>query len=238
VIKGFTSLLAGFNKLLSEQVLRSILWRIALFLFVLMLAVTVGVYGLAEYIAGLWMPEGDAWYWQVLSWMVWVMAILLALFTGAISFTVLGSIAVAPWLETLAVRAEALHSGVALSDPDGGWLRPMMSSLSNAVRPLLGLLLMGLLALAVIWLPLVGQLVAMLIWGYAGIRFLNFELLDVPATRRGWDYPRRKAALGGRPFFWLGFGGLGMALMVIPGINLLVLPAAVVALSSVLPTED
>jgi len=238
MIKGFASLLAGFNKLLSEEVLRSVLWRIALFLFVLMLAVTAGVYGLAEYIAGLWLPEGDAWYWQVLSWMVWFMAILLALFTGAISFTVLGSIAVAPWLETLAVRAEALHSGVALSDPDGGWLRPMMSSLSNAVRPLIGLLLMGLLALAVLWLPLVGQVAAMLIWGYAGIRFLNFELLDVPATRRGWDYARRKAALGGQPFFWLGFGGLGMALMVIPGINLLVLPAAVVALSSALPTQD
>jgi len=238
VIKGFTSLLAGFNKLLSEEVLRSILWRIALLLFVLMLVVTAGVYGLAEYIAGLWLPEGDAWYWQVLSWMVWFVSILLALFTGAISFTVLGSIAVAPWLEVLAVRAEGLHLGRALPDPDGGWLRPMMSSLSNAVRPLIGLLLMGLLALAVIWLPLVGQLAAMLIWGYAGIRFLNFELLDVPATRRDWDYSRRKAALAGQQFFWLGFGGLGMALMVIPGINLLVLPAAVVALSSALPTED
>ncbi len=236
MIKGMSSLLGGFAKLLAEEVLRSILWRIVLLLFVLMLAVSIGVYGLAEYLAGLWLPAGDAWYWQILSWLVWLLAILLALFTGAVSFTVLGSIAVAPWLEVLAVRAEGLHLGRALPDPEGGWLRPVMHSLSNVVRPLVGLLLMGLLALAVIWVPLVGQVAAMLIWGYAGIRFLNFELLDVPATRRAWDYSRRKDAFSKDRFFWLGFGGSAMALLLLPVINLLVLPAAVVALSQILPT--
>ena len=236
MFKGVTSLLSGFSKLLTEQVLRSILWRIVLMLFVLMLAVSFGVYGLAEYLAGLWLPVGDAWYWQILSWFVWLLVVLLALFTGAVSFTVLGSVAVAPWLEVLAVRAEGLHLGRVLPDPEGGWLRPVMHSLSNAVRPLVGLLLMGLLALAVIWVPLVGQVAAMLIWGYAGIRFLNFELLDVPATRRAWDDCRRKAALTEARFFWLGFGGSAMGLMLLPVVNLLVLPAAVVALSQTLPT--
>ena len=238
MINGAASLFGGFSKLLGEAALRSVLWRIVLLLFVLMLAVGAGVYGLAEHLAGLWLPAGDAWYWQALSWLVWLLAVLLALFTGAVSFTVLGSVAVAPWLDILAARAEALHAGVPLSDPDGGWLRPVVQGLANAVRPLVGLLLMGLLALAVIWLPLVGQVAAMLIWGYAGIRFLNFELLDVPASRRGWDFSRRKAALAGQPLFWFGFGGFAMALMLLPLINLLVLPAAVVALSGTLPAGE
>jgi len=235
MIKGAASLLDGFNRLFAEASLRSVLWRIVLMLFVLMLAVGFGVYSLAEYLAALWLPAGDAWYWQLLSWLVWALAVVLALFTGAVSFTVLGSVAVAPWLETLAARAEALHRGTALDEQDAGWLGPVMHSLVNALRPLLGLLAMGLLALAVIWIPVVGQMAAMLIWGYAGIRFLSFELMDVPASRRGWSFVQRRQQMAEHRFFWLGFGGLSMGLMLLPGINLLVLPAAVVALSAALP---
>lgn len=237
MFNGAASLLGGFGRLFGRSELRSIVWRIALMLLVLMLGVMAGVFGLAEYLAGLWLPEGDAWYWQVLSWLVWSLAVLLALFTGAISFTVLGSVAVAPWLEVLAARTEALQRGEPIADADNGWVKPVLQSLSNAVRPLFGLLMMGLLALAVIWLPVVGQVAAMLIWGYAGIRFLNFELLDVPASRRGWSFEKRKQSLAARRMYWLGFGGAGMALMLVPVINLLVLPAAVVALSDELPAE-
>jgi len=238
MIRGVTVLLGGFARMFAEATLRSVLWRIVLMLFVLMLGVTFGVYALAEYLAALWLPAGDAWYWQIISWLVWVLAVLLALFTGAVSFTVLGSVAVAPWLEMLAARAEALHRGTPLSEDNAGWVGPVMHSLANAVRPLLGLLAMGALALAVIWLPLVGQVAAMLIWGFAGISFLNYDLMDVPATRRAWGFARRKQQMADRRLFWLGFGGLGMALMMLPVVNLLVLPAAVVSLSTELPEND
>lgn len=221
--------------MLAEASLRSVLWRIVLLLFVLMLGVGFGVYGLAEYLAGLWLPSGDAWYWQMLSWLVWLLALLLALFCGVISFTVLGAAAVAPWLDMLAARTEALRLGSELDEAGRGWVMAMLQSLGNAVRPLLGLILPGIVALAVSWVPVVGQVAAMLIWGYASIHFLNYELLDVPASRRGWDFARRKSDIKERRLFWLGFGGLAMAGMLVPVLNLLVLPAAVVALSAKLP---
>jgi len=237
MIEGVASLLAGMRSLLRETSLRAVLWRILLLLLFLLLAVGFGVYGLAEYLAALWLPQGDAWYVGFLSWLVWVLAVLLALFTGAVSFTILGSVAAAPWLDMLAARAEVLHCGAALSDDEGHWMTSVLHSLSNVVRPLFGLLLMGLLALAVLWIPLLGPLAATLIWAYAGIRFLNYELLDVPASRRRWDFARRKAAFEQRRFFWLGFGGLSMALLLVPLVNLLVLPAAVVALTVNLPAD-
>lgn len=237
MIKGMASLLAGFGKLLGEPVLRHVLWRMMLLLVVLMLLACIGVYALAEHLAGMWLPAGDAWYWQVVSWLVWLLAVVLALFTGAVSFTVFGTVAVAPWLDTLAARTEELHSGHSLSEP-ADWWRALLHSLGNAIRPLFELLLLGALALAVIWIPVLGQVAAMLIWGYAGIRFLNYELLDVPATRRGWKFVRRKAAIAERPLFWLGFGGLSMVLLLLPLVNLFVLPAATVALSAALPTEN
>ncbi len=236
MIKGAASLLGGFAGLFAKQSLRRVLWRMLLLLVVLMLAICFGVYGLAEHLAGIWMPAGDAWYWQVLRWLVWLLAVVLALFTGAVSYTVLGSVAVAPWLDMLAARTELLHSGRSLSDPTEWW-RALLHSLANVVRPLIELLLFGILALAVIWVPVLGQVAAMLIWGYAGIRFLNYQLLDVPATRRGWRFARRKVVFARQPLFWLGFGGLAMALLFLPLVNLFVLPAATVALSTALPAD-
>jgi len=231
MIEGCLSLISGLRHLLAEASLRAVLWRIVLLLLVLMLGVGFGVYSLAEYLAELWMPTGDAWYWQFLASVAWFLALLLALFTGAVSFTMLSAVAAAPWLDLLAERTEILRTGAAISESNRGMMAIMMQSLNNAIRPLGGLLLGGLLALAVIWIPIVGQVAAMLIWGYAGIRFLNFELMDTTASRKNWVYRQRKQILRQKRFFWLGFGGAAMLLMLIPLVNVLVIPAAVVGLS-------
>lgn len=231
MIEGCFNLFSGMQRLLAEASLRAVLWRIVLLLLVLMLGVGFGTYAFAEYMAGLWMPTGDAWYWQFLASIAWFLAVLLALFTGAVSFAMLSAVAAAPWLDMLAERTEILRTGSALGEGNRGLMRVIVQSLGNAIRPLAGLLLMGLLALAVIWIPLIGQVAAMLIWGYAGIRFLNFELMDTTASRKGWAYKQRKQALRKQRFFWLGFGGTAMFLMLVPLVNLLVIPAAVVGLS-------
>ena len=230
MIKGALSLLSGMKLLLQESSLRSVLWRMLGLLLILMLTLMFGVFSLAEHLAQLWLPTGDAWYWVLLSWLVWVLAILLSMLTGVVSFTALGSAAVAPWLDVLASRTESLH-GKNITASNVLWWKHILGSLMNSVRPLLGLLVWGVAALAVVWIPVVGQILATMIWGYAGIRFLCFELMDTTASRRGKDFAARKASLAEKRFFWLGFGGLAMAMMMLPILNLLVIPAAVVALS-------
>ena len=78
---------------------------------------------------------------------------------------------------------------------------------------------------------MVGQLLGTAIGKYAGIRFLCFELMDTTASRNNLKFPQRKALINERRFFWLGFGGLAMLMLLVPVLNLLVIPAAVVALS-------
>jgi CysZ protein len=230
MIEGALLLLGGVKRLLGEAQLRAVLWRMLGLLLLLMLLLTGGVFWLADYLAALWLPQGDAWYWTLLSWLVWLLAALLAALTGIVSFTALGSAAVAPWLDLLAVRTERLE-GREVAESSKGWAILALESLGNSVRPLLGLLGFGLLAVACFMVPVVGQLAATLIWGYAGIRFLNFELMDVPASRLDWAFAERRRAMRERPFFYLGFGGMAMAMMLVPLLNLLVIPAAVVALS-------
>jgi len=69
------------------------------------------------------------------------------------------------------------------------------------------------------------------LWTYGGIRFLSYELIDAPASRRGWDFNARKQKLAERRWFYVGFAGAAMALMLVPLLNLLVIPAAVVGIS-------
>jgi len=231
MIEGALTLLAGIRLLLSQATLRQLLWRMLALLSLLMLLLMAGVFFLADYAAHLWLPEGDAWYWIALSWIVWLIASLLAILTGVISFTALGSAAIAPWLDQLALRTELLH-GIDLPENRSSWWQQSITALIHSIRPLGILLTWGCVALLLLWIPVIGQLAAMLIWGYAGIRFLCFELMDTSASRRGWNYAQRKAQIKQRSFFWLGFGGLAMAILAVPIVNLLVIPAAVVALST------
>lgn len=232
MIEGALNLLSGMQCLITRPILRAVLWRILALLFVLMLICTGGAFWVMEYLAHLWLPSGHAWYWQALSWIVWLLSVILALLIGAVGFTALGSVAVAPWLDELVRRTETL-TGREVDTKNTSWWQQVMHSLANSIRPLSGLLIWGAvaLALALFMLPLIGQMVAMAIWGYASIRFLNYALMDPVASRRGWSFKRRKHELGQHRFFYLGFGGMALGLMLVPVLNLFVLPAAAVGLS-------
>lgn len=230
MIRGVLQMLDGLRLLLLQASLRQVLWRMLGLLALLVLALGVGVFWLADHLAQLWMPGSDAWYWQLVGVIAWLLALALALVSGVVGFAALGSIATSPWLDMLAARTEAL-SGVGEAPSTAPWLAQIVHSLAATVRPLIFLLVLGAVALACLLVPVIGQVAATVIWAYAGIRFLNYELLDTPASRRGWGYARRTEELGRRPWFYLGFGGTAMALMLVPVLNLLVLPAAVVALS-------
>ncbi len=227
MIKGAVVLMQGVKLLLQHAELRALLWRMSGLLAVLLLLLTGAVFWLADYLAQLWIPDGDSWYWQLLSWLAVVLAFVLALVCAVVSFVSLGSIAVAPWLDALAVRSEALvgvhhEHGVSISS---GAL--VLQSLANSVRPLLLLLGWGAVALLFFWLPPV----ATAIWSYGSIRFLGFELLDTPASRRHWGFAERQQELKRKRWFYIGFAALAALLLMVPLLNLLVLPAAVVGLS-------
>lgn len=234
MIKGPMALLDGMRLLLLEKELRAVLWKILALLFVLLLLVTGGVFWLSGYLAGLWLPTGDAWYWQIVIWLVWLFAFAIAIITGIVSFTTLGSAAAAPWLDELAARTEGL-SGAEVQVSQESWAVQIMAALSHSIRPLLGLLPYGIAALVIMllffWLPVFSQLLASVIWGYGAIRYLNYELMDAPASRRSMNFAQRKGELIEKRWYYLAFGGAAMALMLVPFVNLLVVPAATVALS-------
>jgi CysZ protein len=230
MIRGALSLIDGLRLLLVERSLRSVLWRMLGLLLLLVVLLASGVFWLSDHLAHLWLPQSDAWYWQLLGMVAWLLAFLLALISGVVGFVGLASTMTSPWLDMLAARTEGL-AGHDVPENQASWVSQIVQSLASTVRPLLGLLALGLVAAACLVVPVIGQVAATLIWGYAGIRFLNYEMLDVPASRRGWAFSRRRELMREERWYYLGFGLAAMLLMLVPALNVLVLPAAVVALS-------
>ncbi len=234
MIEGAAAWISGLRDLLFEPGLRALLWRILGLLAVLLAGVAGGAWALMDWLAGLWIPAGDAWYWQALGWLAWLASLVVALLAGAVSFTALGSVAAAPWLDALAERAER----PARNAPATPWWRQVGQGLVNALRPLPALAAWGLLALVLFLIPVVGQTAAAVIWAWAGIRYMNFGLMDAVAARRGLDFGSRKRLLARKRWFWLGFGGVGLLMTMTPLLNLLALPAATVGLSRHWPTQE
>jgi CysZ protein len=230
MIRGALSLIDGLRLLLVERSLRSVLWRMLGLLLLLVVLLASGVFWLSDHLAHLWLPQSDAWYWQLLGMVAWLLAFLLALISGVVGFVGLASTMTSPWLDMLAARTEGL-AGHDVPENQASWVSQIVQSLASTVRPLLGLLALGLVAAACLVVPVIGQVAATLIWGYAGIRFLNYEMLDVPASRRQWAFSRRRELMREERWYYLGFGLAAMLLMLVPALNVLVLPAAVVALS-------
>jgi len=232
MIVGALSFLAGFRLLFSQARLRSVLWRMLVLLAVLLVVLSTGVFWLSSSLADMFMPGGDAWYVHLLAWLAWFFSFILALVAGVLSFAALGSIAAAPWLDELCIIVEGLE-GTDTPLPKLSWSQTVMASIWNILMPLLGFLPWALLALVLLLVPVVGTIVASLIFAVAGARLLSFEFMDAPAGRRGWKWHERKCEFRDKKWFYFGFSGLASLLLVIPVLNLFVLPAAVVGLSRV-----
>jgi len=224
MIRGAADFLNGLKLLLSNASLRTLLWRMLGLLLLMMLLAATGVFWMADYLAAQWIPAGDTWYWHLLAWISELLAFVLALISGAVAYIALGSAAVAPWLDALSERTESLN-GHAEDVPHQSALQMIIQSLANTIRPLLGLMLWGVASLLCFWLPPL----ATALWLWGSLRFFSYELIDTPASRCGWDFSARRGHLNARRWYYLGFSGVAMLLMFLPLVNLLVLPAAVVA---------
>lgn len=234
--RGAWALLKGFSLLLGTAALRGVVWKMLLLLLGLFLVLTVGVFSLSSFIGELFMPQGDAWYIPILSWLLSTFAFLLAVAVGIVSFVTLGSVAAAPWLDELYVRVGKLN-GADLSPQVEPWWKSVANSLWNSVMPLVGFIPLAAFAALLMLVPIYGTVAATVVWTWAGIRLLSFEFMDTPATFKGWKWPERKAQVNENRWYYIGFSGFAMLLLIVPGLNLLVLPAAVVALYPQLNSE-
>lgn len=181
-----------------------------------------------EHWLDLLMPDLPAWlgFLEYLLWPLFVALLLLILFFG---FSLVANLIAAPFNGLLAEKAEVLVRGHAVELPTLS-ARELLAMAPRAfmreLRKQGYFLSRGLLLLILSLIPGV-NLVAAPLWLLFGAWTMAVEYLDYPADNNELGWPDMLAWLRSRRWQSLGFGGATYAALLIPGLNILLMPAAV-----------
>ncbi len=171
-----------------------------------------------------WLPDWLAW----LHWLLWPLFVLTVLVVVFYAFSVVANLIAAPFNGLLAERVEKLANpaGAARPTPGPTWKEVVLSPLNEA-RKLLYCIGWAIPLLILSFLPGI-NVVAPVLWALFAAWMLALEYADYPLGNRGVKFREQRRLLRERWSLTLGFGGMTLVLTLIPLVNFLAMPAAVV----------
>jgi CysZ protein len=173
------------------------------------------------------------WVWvgpgRVLVWLIGWLAVLASFALTLVGGLLLANLASAPFLDQLSQRVEAIVSGTSGPTSSRGLVREALGSFGSELQRLV--------FLASIWVGLSllgfvvpgGQLITGPVLIALTILFLPLDYAGFALDRRGLSFGRRRTWLLENRSLMLGFGGVAFVACLVPGLNLLILPAQVTA---------
>jgi len=230
VSKGFFAPFRGLIFLKRNRVL----WKYVLIPLAVNVMVFLGLgilfFFLFPELVGLILPEGDAWYWTILRAILWIIGTFLVMVLFLVSFTAVGTAIASPFNEALSEQVERMVGGWRSEDGLGLWdqarrsARSAIESIKHVAVYLGGSLLIGLTGL----IPATGTLISMILGTLWTFLFLAMEFGDYYLARHWLAFRTRWRMVLAERWSSLGFGAGCAALFMIPFLNLLLMPGAVV----------
>ncbi len=225
LLSGARFLLAGFGLIRRRGLRRYALMPVLINVIVFSLLIYAGVVGMESLIGG-WLPGGDSWWAQllrVLLWLVFGAAAVALVFFG---FTVVANLIGAPFNARLAERTEQLLRGGSTSVGQVSLLREIGYASVHESRKLLYFFVRALPLWLLTLVPGV-NLIASPLWVLFTAWYMGMEYFDYPWSAQ--HRPFRELVVESRKYRVLltGFGLAVMAALLVPVLNLLVMPAAV-----------
>lgn len=171
-------------------------------------------------------PDWLAW----LDWLLWPLAVLMLVLACLLLFSAVANVIAAPFNGLLAEKIEALLTGRSLDEGAS-----VMSTLKQAPRIMvkeaqkLGYQLKWLpLLILVMFIPVL-NLLSPLLWFLYNAWMAAIEYIDYPMDNHQHSFAEVKSCVSNARLPCLLFGGAVTGLMMVPLVNLLVMPAAVCA---------
>jgi CysZ protein len=131
-----------------------------------------------------------------------------------------------PFYEAISKRIDDSLGGIRDEVSVGFW-RQLPRSIVEAARLLFFTGAKGLLVVLVTLIPVVGAFIGPVLGAFIGGWAIALELTSVPFERRGLVLRHRRIKLGARRSLTLGFGVATFVCLLIPGIDILLMPGAV-----------
>ncbi|NNC23313.1 sulfate transporter CysZ [Salinisphaera sp. USBA-960] len=225
---GAVCALRGFSLLRDPALRRLAVWPVIINVFVI-----VGLLGVFGWQLDHWL---DAWVGALPGWLdwlgalLWVVGLLLALVFFAFVFVILANLIAAPFTPFLSARVEDRY-GNGVPESRHGMVGEISDAVASEIKRLMyyatRALLLLLVTFVIGFIPVVNLLVGPMWLGF-GALMVAFEYLDEPLGNRGMSFDKKTAFLRSHAMRHIGFGSVIMGLTLLPLVNLVVMPAAVI----------
>lgn len=169
--------------------------------------------------------DSTVWYMIFLGWLIWLLFWLMSLIVCIFLFTVLTNIIASPFYGLLAEKTEKYHSKTMIDSSISVW-RLLPHILMRELKKLLHFLPWLILCLIVFLIPFTTPF-APLVWILVLAWIMGVQYIDYVADNQHIPLKQMITELKKIPLTILGFGGIVILAMTIPGANLIVPPAAV-----------
>lgn len=177
-----------------------------------------------------YLPQGEAWYWLLISYALWVVAVLLTAVLVFFGFSVVGNLLAAPFNDLLSERTQEILGDRRSDEPlslNAFWADTLRTLRDEAIKMacfVLGMLFLLLLNL----IPVLGTLL------YA-VLSVTFTLFFLAVEYTGFVFGRQRRSFGqqcrylfSRKSLLAGFSSGVLALLAIPFLQFVCIPLAVV----------
>jgi CysZ protein len=187
-----------------------------------------------ELAASVWTPPDTdgtvGWLLAVLQSLTgWVLAAVI-LAVGGVGILLTSNVVAAPFNDALSAAVERLEGTLPAGAPT---LVSVAADVARSISVELGKLLLltivlGPLVVLNLALPVLGGALLAIVGPLITVSYIAIDYTDWPAARRGVGFRGRLSLLRRHPRALLGFGVCAWALLFVPGLNLLLMPANVV----------
>ena len=173
-----------------------------------------------------WLPIWLTW----LHWLLWPLFIVVVVIGVFYAFALVANLIAAPFNGLLAEQVEKMLDSPAAPVPppsgSGGWRDLVLSPVAGLGR--LVYFLLWLIPLIILLFVPVVNVVAPFVWLLSTAWILALEYADYPLGKRGMSFENQRQLLRRHWPLTLGFGGMTLLLTLIPILNFLAMPAAVI----------
>lgn len=227
--RGFLSLLRGGRLFIRyPRLLKLVLIPLLINVATFSLAIYFGLQFFQDFVQNL-LPQGDAWYWLVVYYALWVTAGFLTLVLVFFCFTVVGNLIASPFNELLSERIEGLLLPEVESAPFSlrFFCRDMLRVWLVELKKMSFFVVAMLLLLVLNLLPVVGNLL------YGGLSilltlfFLAWEYFAFVHERKSRDFKYQCQFLIQRKPLVFGFASGVLLMLAVPFVQLICIPVAV-----------
>lgn len=176
-----------------------------------------------------YIPQGEAWYWVILYYAAWILAVLVTAVLVFFLFTIVGNLIASPFNDLLSERAEEYLLGNRSETVFSwkGFFRDARSTVVNELKKI-SIFLVGMVLLLLLNLiPVLGQLIYSVAAILFTLFFLVVEYLGYVFSRKNYPFSEQRRYIWRRKFLTLGFGTGVLCILAVPFLQFLCLPLAV-----------